>query len=99
MEEIDPEKVKLEELLQKLGPFQSRIEMSKEAQLFTEVYTITNWPAMFHRYKPQYMPQIKKAIELPKEFERKWALPEWKQVINDKKANLKVWQRTTSEGH
>ena len=37
------------------------------------------------------MPQIKRAVELPKEFERKWALPEWKQVINDKKVNLQVW--------
>jgi hypothetical protein len=98
VEKEDPEKAKLDELLKKLGPFQARIDMTKEAQAFTEVYSITNWPAMFHRYKPQYMPQIKRAVELPKEFERKWALPEWKQVINDKKVNLQVWQRTTPEG-
>ncbi len=73
--------------------------MSREAQQFHEVYAITDWERLFHRYKPQYMPQIKRAIELPKEFDRKWALPEWKQVINDKKAALKVWQRTTAEGH
>ncbi len=51
-EEEDPEKAKLDELLKKLGPFQARIDMTKEAQAFTEVYSITNWPAMFHRYKP-----------------------------------------------
>jgi hypothetical protein len=44
------------------------------------------------------MPQIKKAINSTKEFDRKWLLPEWKQVIHDKKVNLKVWQRTTAEG-
>jgi len=52
VEEEDPEKAKLDELQKKLGPFQARIDMTKETQAFTEVYSITNWPAMFHRYKP-----------------------------------------------
>ena len=52
-----------------------------------------------HRYKPQYMPQIKKAIDSPNEFDRKWNLPEWKQVIYDKKVNLRVWQRAAPDGH
>ena len=97
-EEEDPEQVKLDQLLEKLGPFVSRIDMNKEAGQFTEVYCIEDWSKLMHRYKPEYMPQIKKAIALPQEFERKWALPEWKQVVNDKKVNLKVWQRTTAEG-
>lgn len=64
-EEEDPEQVKLDQLLEKLGPFVSRIDMNKEAGQFTEVYCIEDWSKLMHRYKPEYMPQIKKAIALP----------------------------------
>ena len=51
-EEEDPEKVKLEQLLENLGPFQSRIDMNSEAAMFTEVYCVEDWSKLMHRYKP-----------------------------------------------
>lgn len=51
-----------------------------------------------YRYKPAFLPQIKKAIALPQEFEKKWAKPDWKSVLTDKKVGLSVWQRVTEDG-
>ena len=85
------EEAKLKDLLNRLGEFNSRVDMSQASQQVYQIECIDNWPAMMNRYKPQYMPQIKKAIDSPNEFDRKLALPEWRQVIHDKKVNLKVW--------
>ena len=52
VEEEDPAKAKLDLLLQKLGPFQSRVDASNDMEMFTEVYCIEDWNQLMHRYKP-----------------------------------------------
>ena len=59
---------------------------------------ITNWPALYHRYKPENIPYLNKALKAKEEFEQKLPLPDWKVSVDDKKEGLMVWVRTTAEG-
>jgi hypothetical protein len=88
----------LKEHLAKLGEFKGKFDINAEQDSFTKVECITRFDLLMYRYKPAYMPQIKKAISQPKEFEKKWVCPDWKQVLTDKKVGLTVWQRVTEEG-
>lgn len=52
----------LKEHLAKLGEFRGKFDINSEQESFTKVQVITRWDLLMYRYKPQYMPQIKKAI-------------------------------------
>ncbi len=60
--------------------------MAEEMESYSSVFKINNWDALMHRYNPKYMPQIKKAIDSPEDFLRRWNLKDWKQVGYDKAA-------------
>lgn len=60
--EVDKDAEELKEHLSKLGEFRGKIDINLEQESFTKVQVITRWDLLMYRYKPQYMPQIKKAI-------------------------------------
>lgn len=60
--EVDKDAEELKEHLSKLGEFRGKIDINMEQESFTKVQVITRWDLLMYRYKPQYMPQIKKAI-------------------------------------
>jgi preprotein translocase subunit SecA len=59
---------------------------------------ITNWQALHHRYKPENIPYLNKALNARDEFEKKLILNDWKVSVDDKKEGLTVWVRTTTDG-
>jgi hypothetical protein len=59
---------------------------------------IVNWPALHHRYKPENIPYLNKALDAVGEYEKKLPHPDWKVCVDDKKEGLTVWVRTTAEG-
>jgi hypothetical protein len=59
---------------------------------------ITNWTALHHRYKPENIPYLNKALNARDEFEKKLPLDDWKVSVDDKKDGLTVWVRTTPDG-
>ena len=59
---VDKDAEELKEHLSKLGEFRGKIDINLEQESFTKVQVITRWDLLMYRYKPQYMPQIKKAI-------------------------------------
>jgi hypothetical protein len=65
--------------------------VDKQLQLKKPIIQIKNYDALMHRYKPEFMPQIRKALGLKQAFYRSWEHPDWKQVIDDKKEGLVVW--------
>ena len=85
-------------MIAKLGEFTSAINFENESDKFDGIQSIQNWAPLMHRYKPEFLPQIRKAIKSIQEYDSKLALPDWKNVLVDKKAGLVVWQRVTAEG-
>jgi len=63
-----------------------------------KLFQMTNWDALMHRYKPEHYPLIKKVQGAVDLFKKKWDSPLWKEVTNDKKENLVIWQRVSEEG-
>ena len=79
-----------------LGPFvNSPEECSKP---FNKIFTITNWSALHHRYKPENIPYLNKVLAARVQFEERLDHTDWKVSVEDKKEGLTIWVRTTSDG-
>lgn len=44
-------------------------------------------------YKPENIPYLNKAQGFYEQYMEGWAKPDWKTIIEDKKAGLMIWQR------
>ena len=84
------------ELIKTLGPFESSPAVLEKP--LPNPLCITNWSALYHRYKPENIPYLNKALKAKGEFEQKLPLADWKVSVDDKKEGLMVWVRTTAEG-
>ena len=58
----DKDAEELKDHLARFGEFRGKIDMISENESFTKVECITRYDLLMYRYKPAYMPQIKKAI-------------------------------------
>lgn len=93
---LPPAKTASEILIEKLGPFKS--EYNEELDKISDVQCITDWSSLMPRYKQANLPMIKTGLGAIQEFHKKWAHPDWKQVVADPEEGLDVWQRTTEDG-
>ena len=59
---------------------------------------ITDWKALYHRYKTENIPYLEKCFKAKFDFEDRIVLNDWKVSVDDKKEGLMVWVRTTAEG-
>jgi hypothetical protein len=79
-----------------LGPFINTPEVCTAP--FAKIFSITDWPALHHRYKPENIPYLNKVLAARVQYEEKLDHPDWKISVDDKKDGLTIWVRTTPEG-
>jgi len=79
-----------------LGPFVNSPEVCTAP--FGKIFTITDWPALHHRYKPENIQYLNKVLAARTQYEERLDHPDWKVSVDDKKEGLTIWVRTTSEG-
>lgn len=64
------------------------------------IKSIQNWDEriQFGRYKQENVSILKLALSKFDEYEQTISNPDWKILTEDKKENLKIWQRTSANG-
>ena len=84
------------DMASQLGPFIDTPEICTAP--FAKIFTITDWPALHHRYKPENIPYLNKALAARAQYEERLDHPDWKVLVDDKKDGLTIWVRITSDG-
>lgn len=85
------------EVLAKLGPFITTPEAVSAP--FGKIVSITDWQALHHRYKPEHIPYLNKALNARLQYDEKLNHPDWKLTVEDKKEGLNIYVRTTPDGY
>ena len=80
-----------------LGPFINNTEVCTAP--FSKIFSITDWPALHHRYKPENIPYLNKVLAAREKYDEKLDHPDWKVSVDDKKDGLTIWVRTTPDGY